>query len=161
MSDRNSSEVRRMAAVGDCATWFAIVSQLYASRMNRMLESQDMTLAQFSILHHVAQPHFASGTRISDIASAVQVGQPAVTKVIAKFEAAKLVKVLSTLDDKRTKHVCATAKGKAVVQDIRLAMRPNLQELFGEFTLAELENLAILVRKLGMTLDIQRNVQSG
>ena len=158
MSDVNSSDVRRMAAVGDCATWLAIVSQLYTNRMNRMLENHDLTLAQFSILHHVAQPHFASGTRISDIASAVEVGQPAVTKGVAKFEAAKLVKVLSMQDDKRSKRVCATAKGRAVVQDIRLAMRPNLQQLFNEFTLVELEGLSSLIRKLGSTLDIQRNM---
>ena len=96
--------------IAESATWLSIVSQLYNGRMAKLLEPHGMTLGQFSILHHIARPKIAGDTRISDIAEAVLVEQPAVTKAIAKFDSMGLVELTSCPLDKRAKLVTATTK---------------------------------------------------
>ena len=68
--------------------------------MNTLLKPHGLTLGQFSIL--ITSPNKAQGGhRVSDIAAAVEVGQPAVTKAMQKFEAMGLVSE-SDPSDKRT-----------------------------------------------------------
>ena len=117
--------------MGECATWLAIVTQLYTARMNSLLAASGMTLAQFSILHHLANPRLAGGSRISDIASAVEVGQPAVTKTIAKFQIRGLVELADDPQDKRARLVRPLPKAGQVVSEIRFAMGPDLFSAFG------------------------------
>ena len=142
--------------VGECATWLSIVSQLYTTRMNKHLERHGLTLAQFSILHHIARPEFEGGSRISDIANAVEVGQPAVTKTIAKFENLGLVELVDEAQDKRAKCVKALPKAQFVVGEIRQMMGPDL---FAAFSAIDDENIEIFVKsikQLGQWLDRHR-----
>ncbi|KAG1650056.1 DNA replication and repair protein RecF [Nymphon striatum] len=116
--------------MGECATWLAIVSQLYTTRMNTLLADHGMTLSQFSILHHLASPRMQGGSRISDIANAVEVGQPAVTKTIAKFQNMGLVELIDGTKDKRVRHVQPLPKAAETVSRIRQAMGPDLFSVF-------------------------------
>ena len=68
--------------VSECATWLSNVSRLFGTRMTFLLEPHGLTLGQSGILHHIVRQRSRRGSRISDIAAAVEVGQPAVAKTL-------------------------------------------------------------------------------
>jgi DNA-binding MarR family transcriptional regulator len=142
--------------MGECATWLAIVSQLYTTRMNKLLAEHGMTLPQFSILHHVANPRMRGGTRISDIANAVEVGQPAVTKTIAKFQSMGLVDLIEDTRDKRARHIQPLPKAMETVSQIRRAMGPDLFSAFAAIDENSFEAFATGLKQLGQWLDKNR-----
>lgn len=142
--------------MGECATWLAIVSQLYTTRMNTLLADHGMTLPQFSILHHVANPRMQSGSRISDIANAVEVGQPAVTKTMAKFQNMGLVDLIEDPKDKRARHVQPLPKAMETVSQIRQSMGPDLFSVFSAIDEDRFEEFANGLKQLGQWLDKNR-----
>lgn len=150
----------KAAQHGECATWLSIVSQLYGTRMARLLEPHGMTPAQFNILHHLARADREQGTRISDIAAAVEVNQPAVTKAIAKFEAMALVTLRDDADDKRAKRVTATQGTDALLSKIHSSLTPELAQMFEIFGAEELAQFSRTLQRLGQHLDQMRDVPS-
>ena len=137
-------------------TWLSIVSQLFTSRTNRLLEPHGMTLVQFSILNHLARRRVGEGDRISDIADAVEALQPAVTKIIAKFERLGMVEVFQKAGDKRSKHVRISDKGNEILIETQKALGPELARIFSSLEPDEMESLVDLLQKLGIWLDKNR-----
>lgn len=142
--------------MGECATWLSIVSQLYTSRMNTHLEKHGLTLAQFSILHHMARPELGGGSRISDIASAVEVGQPAVTKTISKFENMGLVELVPVAGDQRVRCAKALPKAHMLIGEIRQSMGPDLFAAFSAIDDENIELFADSLKQFGRWLDQNR-----
>lgn len=142
--------------MAECATWLSIVSQLYTARMNRLLEPHDLTLSQFSILNHLVRPELQSGTRISDIARAVEVHQPAVTKTIAKFEAMGLVTLRSDPVDKRARIVTPQPRADQLINQIRGSIGPDLFKTFSSIDDAHIQQFAVELKALGRWLDQNR-----
>ena len=68
--------------VSECATWLSDVSRLFGTRMTILPEPRGLTSGQSGILHHIVRRPSRRGSRISDIAAAVEVGRPAVTKTL-------------------------------------------------------------------------------
>lgn len=64
---------------------FSIATQMFQTRMNALLAPHDLTMAQFGVMNHLAQMG-EKGQEISQIARAVEVNQPAVTKMVQKFD---------------------------------------------------------------------------
>ena len=142
--------------MGECATWLSIVSQLFANRMAQLLEPHEMTLGQFSILHHITRPKLAGGMRISDIANAVEVGQPAVTKAIAKFEAMGLVRLEAGIVDRRIKTVIPKPAANELLNHIRVAIGPNLYQTFSSIDDNNIQVFSESLKQLGQWLDENR-----
>jgi len=142
--------------MGECATWLSIVSQLFGNRMAQLLEPHGMTLGQFSILHHIVKPELKGGMRISDIASAVEVGQPAVTKAIAKFETLGLVELEPDLLDKRVKTVIAKPEATQLLNHIKVAIGPDLYQTFSSIDEEMITDFATSLKQLGSWLDENR-----
>ena len=142
--------------VAECATWLSIVSQLFGNRMGVLLEPHGLTLGQFSILHHVVRQPSDRLHRVSDIAAAVEVGQPAVTKALAKFQVMGLVELEASAKDKRSKFVKATPSASQLLGRIYQDIGPDLGQTFaavdGEAMAVFLEQL----KKLGGWLDANR-----
>lgn len=145
-----------MKSIGQSATWLSVVNQLFATRTSKLLEPSGLTLGQFSSLHHIAQPHLAGKTRISDIAKAVEVGQPAVTKAVAKFEKLGLIRLQSDENDLRVKHVLVTTKGRDLLEEIRRSMGPDFARVFGRYTPEQLEGFNAMLADLCKWLDQNR-----
>lgn len=124
--------------------------------MNTLLEPHGLTLGQFGILHHVVRQRTEEGSRISDIAVAVEVGQPAVTKTIAKFQNLGLVTVVGSASDKRSKKVAATKQAGLYLQTIYKDIGPDLFEMFGSVEPAEFEQFVAQLKHLGKWLDQNR-----
>lgn len=142
--------------MGECATWLSIVSQLFSNRMTKLLQPHGMTLGQFSILHHIAKPELEGGMRISDIADAVEVGQPAVTKAVAKFQAMGLVDLEDDLLDRRAKTVIAKPKALQLLNHIRVAIGPDLFQVFSSVDDAAISSFAASLKQVGSWLDNNR-----
>lgn len=137
--------------------WLSIVSQLFTSRMNRLLAPHKMTFTQFSILNHLANREIGVGERISDISSAVEAHQPAVTKIIAKFEKLELVYKVDKPDDRRTKHIGLSQKGASTLLEIQKDIGKDLHQLFDVFEEKEMTNFISSLKKLGKYLDTNRS----
>lgn len=142
--------------IGECAMWLSITSQLFGTRMGKLLEPHGLTTGQFSILNHLANPKHAKGARISDIATAVEVNQPAVTKAIAKFQNMGLVTLIADSEDQRSKRARLTDSAHIRLQEIRQDLGSDLSEMLGEFNMEELQTLNTGLRRLGQWLDTNR-----
>ncbi len=142
--------------VTECATWLSIVAQLFGSRMNVLLEPHGLTPGQFSILHHIARQRIAGGMRVTDIAAAVEVGQPAVTKALAKFRNLGLIDLAGNPHDKRSRHVTPTPAAAELLDTIYRDIGPDLFRTFGAIDPDEVRNFATQLKKLGRWLDQNR-----
>lgn len=142
--------------IAECATWLSIVSQLYSSRMNTLLEPHGLTLGQFSILHHIARQRIGGRNRVSDIAAAVEVEQPAVTKALAKFQNMGLVEILASPSDKRAKIVTAKPKAAEFLESIHKDIGPDLFRTFSALDADGIEDFVAQLKLLGQWLDQNR-----
>lgn len=138
------------------ATWLSIVSQLFTTRMNTLLKPHGLTLGQFSILHHIARQRLPGGNRVSDIAAAVEVRQPAVTKALQKFQAMGLVELDVSQTDKRATHVRPRPEAADLLETIHKDIGPDLFETFGSLGDEDAAQLAELLKRLGSWLDENR-----
>ncbi len=144
------------AMVAECTTWLSIVSQLFGNRMSILLKPHGLTLGQFSILHHITRQKIGTGNRVSDIAAAVEVGQPAVTKALSKFRNMGLVAFGETLTDKRAKTVVALPAAGALLGTIYQDIGPELFRVFSVVDTEALEGFLSQLKVMGHWLDDNR-----
>jgi len=142
--------------VAECATWLSIVSQLFGTRMGALLEPHGLTVGQFGILHHIVRHPQEQACRVSDIAAAVEVGQPAVTKALAKFQTMGLVEVRASAKDKRAKFVSATPAAGELLGRIYQDIGPDLAQVFGAVDADAVESFLKQLKQLGAWLDANR-----
>lgn len=142
--------------IAENATWLTIVGQLFSTRMSALLKPHGLTLGQFSILQHLMRVSRDDGCRVSDIAAAVEVGQPAVTKAVHKFQTMGLVDLVPGRSDRRAIHVRLTAKTGKMMTDIQQDIGPDLFRVFDELGAEDAAQLAALLKKLGRWLDANR-----
>ncbi len=124
--------------------------------MNTLLKPHGLTLGQFSILHHIARRKLPGGNRVSDIAAAVEVGQPAVTKALYKFQAMGLVELEEGQFDKRSTHVIARPEALKLLDTIHKDIGPDLFRTFASVGDEGAVILAGLLKQLGAWLDENR-----
>ena len=145
-----------MTDVQTSTRMLSILCQLFSSRMAALLEPHGLTPAQFGILNHIARPDLREGTRVSDIAKAVEVRQPAVTKTIAKFEEAGLVRLTPSAHDARAKLINITPEGGAHLIEVQKSIGPNLAGLFADIPAEDLAQFNRTAGKLIGWLDTNR-----
>lgn len=141
--------------VSERATWLSIVSQFFGTRMTILPEPHSLTLGQFGILHHIVRQRARGGSRISDIAAAVEVGQPAVTKALAKFRNMEPVDFADSPTDKRSKIVTARDETTALPDRIHKDIGQDLFRTFSAIDVDEIERFAKTLETLGGWLDGQ------
>lgn len=143
--------------IAECSTWLTIVSKLFGTRMQILLERHDLTVGQFSILNHLMRHQGeGAGVRISDIAAAVEVEQPAVTKTVAKFQTMGLVEINSSPKDKRAKLVHVTPAAGPLLGKIYQDIGPDLMQAFSSLEPEGVGQLTQLLKQLGRWLDTNR-----
>ena len=103
------------------------MTQSYNTRLAQLLRSHDVTYPQYAVLDHIMRNGSKAGT-ISQISDAVEVLQPAVTKIVRKFSDRGLLQVSGTEKDRRQKRVSMTAEGAAFIGKLQAALMPDVQE---------------------------------
>lgn len=136
-------------------TRFGIASQLFQNMMETRLATFGLTVPQMSVLSHIVR--LSRPLRITDIARAVQVGQPAVTKMITKFENAGWVGFIANQNDRRSKVVQATDEGTAHLLHVQRSLMPTMGNFFAEWKSEDLDHFGEYLTKLGQFLDESRN----
>lgn len=122
------------------------VAQLHSAWLDRILAQDGLTLAQFSILTHLAQHTRAQ--RVSDIARATGAKQPFVTKVATKFVALGLITAKGDPQDARSKLVRITPEGHALLAQIRARLAPEAEMLLAGWKDKEIKRLNAYLGRL-------------
>ena len=123
-----------------------------SSELGRIILSYNTRLAQLLRRHHVTYPQYSvldhflrSGTKgetISQISNAVEVLQPAVTKIVRKISDRGLLQVIGTQEDRRQKRVTMTADGAAFIGKLQAALMPDVLECFSDWPKEKLDAFA-------------------
>ena len=133
----------------------SISTQLFSTRMATYLARFDLTEAQFSVLNHLAR-RMPDGASVTSIASAVEVKQPAVSKMVAKFEGMGWVRFEAASGDGRSKQVLMTPSGGAHLMAVQKALLPDYMEMLDGWSDAEIAALTGQLFRLVGWLDAQR-----
>lgn len=136
-------------------TSIGIATQLYSTRMEQRLSEFGLTGAQFSILNHLAR-RMPDGQGITAIAAAVEVRQPAVSKVVAKFEALGWVSFHAAQGDARAKTVRLTQSGGAHLRDVQKSLLPDYTAMLEGWSDEDIAQLTALLFRLTGWLDANR-----
>lgn len=86
-----------------------ILSQLVQTRMSQLLAPAGMTYTQVALMSHLWRSE--NPATISELASALEINQPGVTKVVQRLEAAGLLTVQPSETDRRQKLVSVSDVG--------------------------------------------------
>ena len=130
-------------------TALGISSQLFSTRMAQVLDRFGLTVAQFSVLNHLAR-RIPEGQSVTAIAAAVEVKQPAVSKMVTKFEGMGWARFDTITGDARAKQVLLTEAGSAHLMTVQRALLPDYTEMLEGWRDEEIEALtAQLFRLIG------------
>lgn len=123
------------------AMWSWVFSLQYMNQMERLLREHDVTVAQFTVLHHVTKPALRSGTTLSEVSASVEVNLPAVVKIINKFERLGLVETEILTKRGRSRSVIATPKAQIALDAMKQSMGPFLHDLFSSLRAEDAEQV--------------------
>ena len=131
----------------------AIVHQLTSTRLNRALRPLGITLTHVSLLTHLT--HVPDGCSVGEIAEAMEVNQPAVSKTLRTLTDHGAVVVETPADDARRRVVRLTASGADLLTQARLAMHPEATRVFSGLPDEDLTRLA------GLLADVRGHLDRG
>ena len=127
--------------------WLGAAEQHLENRLNRLLKGSDLPLAQFVILNHLASLP-AEGWTVTRLASALDTGQPGVSKILARLVAKHLVAVEADPGDRRLKRHVLTDAGRSVHRDALRRVAPLAGDLLDNWDEAQIDALHTLLYKL-------------
>ena len=117
----------------DIGLLLAIASQLFTTRVAAVVGRSGVTYTQFSMLNHlVVQPD----STISEIANAMEINQPGVSKVVQRLAEADLVQVVADPHDSRRRRVSATAAGRSRLADAQRLLEQDGAAWFADWPIA-------------------------
>ena len=139
-------DIEKYAKLG---TALSLNTQLFSTRMSVQLDRFGLTESQFSVLNHLAR-RMPEGQSVTAIAAAVEVKQPAVSKMVAKFEGMGWARFETLKDDARAKQVFLTQAGHAHLMEIQRALLPDFKTMLEGWSDEDIEALtAQLFRLIG------------
>lgn len=145
-------DIEKYAKIG---TALSLNTQLFSTRMRMLLDRFDLTDSQFSVLNHLAR-RMPEGQSVTAIAAAVEVKQPAVSKMIAKFEGMGWARFETLKDDARAKQVFLTSSGQAHLIEIQRALLPDFVAMLDGWSDEDIEALTAQLFRLIGWLDNNR-----
>jgi DNA-binding MarR family transcriptional regulator len=151
MTHRDSEKLKQVL------TWVGVINQLTTTRFNQLMADSNLPLAQFTMLNHFSRYPQESAT-ITQLASAFQANQPAITKTVQHLIKKGYLKVQVSQEDKRIKYHSITSSGLAVHQQAIASILPDAQLMFAEWSSEEVETLHQSLFRLKNWLDDHRDV---
>ena len=136
------------------ATRLAITLDLYNSVLSERLRPFGLTRSQLSVMSHLARR--SEPQRVTDIARAVDVGQPAVTKMISKFENSGWVTLVDSQTDKRVKAAQMTPAGYQHLGQVQRQLLPELKPFLDARDATEIQTTTDLLREFSTLLETLR-----
>lgn len=150
MNDAESS----LSQLSDFFNEIGIISQLAGNAFQRVL-TDDMTLAQFSVLNHFVR--LGKPETPAHLARSFQVTKGAMTNTVKKLQQRGLVSVNPHPHDGRVKLVFITEEGRRCQADSLQALLPLLQKLQATVQPVGMTQALPLLREIRRYLDQERN----
>lgn len=127
-----------------------IVNQLVATRLSRALHPTPLSLTSVSFLSFLRRA--PQGASVSQIADAMEVNQPAVSKTLKALDELGALSTERDPDDARRLIVKMTDHGHALLQDAEMAMHPAATAIFRDLDSAALADLVHELEALAATI---------
>ncbi len=137
------------------ATQMSITTQLFESRMNKLFSRSGLTDSQFALLNHLAR-HQDKNESVSDLTNALELNQPAITKIVQKLSKSGLVETRKDEQDSRKKYVSITPAGYQAIGSVMKDLGPDIIQWFEAWSADELEQFSSDLKKLATWLDENR-----
>jgi DNA-binding MarR family transcriptional regulator len=137
--------------------WIGVANQLTTTRFNQLMAESNLPLPQFSLLNHFSRDPTAHYT-ITQLVSAFQANQPAITKTVQHLIRKEYLAVEVSQEDKRIKYHSITKAGLAAHQQAIAQIIPDAQLMFAEWEGEEIEALHQSLFRLKNWLDDHRDV---
>ncbi|WP_439140767.1 MarR family winged helix-turn-helix transcriptional regulator [Planktotalea sp.] len=136
-------------------TALGISTQLFSTRMAARLDRFGLTEAQFSVLNHLAR-RMPEGQSVTAIAAAVEVKQPAVSKMVSKFEGMGWARFEAIKGDARAKQVYLTKEGGAHLMSVQRSLLPDYVQMLDGWSDEDIAALTTQLFRLVGWLDQNR-----
>jgi len=137
--------------IGNTIQQLSIVHQRMSTLFNRRLAASDTTMSQLALLSHLAGRAGQQFT-VTELAEALQMNQPATTKIVQQLEVAGAVSVRADPDDARKRRVAISRAGLAKLSKSFAALAPDAQALFQGFTPKEVAGFGAFLQRLAENL---------
>jgi DNA-binding MarR family transcriptional regulator len=139
---------------GQALKELAILHQLTTTRLNRALRPLGITMTHTSLLFHLMST--PAGASIGEIADAMEVNQPAVSKTVKTLTDRGVLTVESAPDDARRRVVRLTRAGGELLVQAMQTMHPEATLTFEPLDDDRLRSLIGLVAEVNAHLDAAR-----
>ena len=127
--------------------WLGSAEKRLVTRANRALKGAELPYAQFLILDHLASLP-GQGWTVTELASALETGQPGVSKILNRLAAKNYVRVESGLDDRRLKRHFLTESGFSAHGDASRRLAPQAGAVFRDWQAGDIDTLHKLLYRL-------------
>ena len=134
-------------------TEIGIIDQLARNRFERVLP-EGLTMAQFSLLHHLER--LGGSWNLVRLANAFQVSKAAMTKIVAKLHAKKMIAVVQDPADGRGKLVSLTPTGKKARDQALMQLAQTAGPFSEQFDSASFEQALPFLQAVRKWLDEHR-----
>ena len=131
--------------------WLGAAEQRLATRVNRALKGSDLPYAQFVVLSHLASLPDKIWT-VTALASAMETGQPGVSKILHRLAAKGLVQATPDPTDARIRRHNLTPAGETAYHQAAHRLAPLSHEIFADWPETDIETLHTLLYRLKSTL---------
>lgn len=136
--------------------WIGVVNQLNTTRFNQRMTESSLPLPQFTMLNHFSR-NPQQGRTITQLASAFQANQPAITKTVQHLLKKGFLAVQVSQEDKRIKYHFITEAGLKAHQKAIAHIIPDAQLIFAEWSSEEIDSLHQSLFRLKNWLDDHRD----
>ncbi len=134
--------------------YLAITSQLYQSRIEMLLGGHDLSYSQFSLLNHLQR--LGKPDSISEIAAAMEINQPGVTKVAQRLSERGLVSIDVDPSDSRKRRVAPTAAANELLEVVSQTLKTDAADWFTGWSDNDLASFRDRLADLAGWLDANR-----
>ncbi|MCA3722246.1 MarR family transcriptional regulator [Phenylobacterium sp.] len=131
----------------------AVIDQLVSTEMERVLP-EGLTMSSFSLLNHLTTRGGSDSP--ARLALALQVTKGAVTALLKRLEARRLIHMSANPRDGRAKIVTLTEEGRRRRDDAIAALDPLLEAFLVDFSETDLANALPLLRRVRLHLNRRR-----
>lgn len=136
--------------------WIGVANQLNTTRFNQLMAEDSLPLPQFTMLNHFCRDP-QQGRTITQLASAFQANQPAITKTVQHLLKKGYLDVQVSQDDKRVKYHSITAAGLEAHRQALDRILPDAQLIFADWSSEEIDTFHQSLFRLKNWLDDHRD----
>ena len=131
--------------------WLGAAERRLVTRVNRTLKGGGLPYAQFVVLNHLASLPGIAWT-VSALASALETGQPGVSKILSRLAAKGYVHMDPDPGDGRLRRLRLTQAGELAYREASQRIAPQADDIFGDWENADIDALHRLLYRLKSSL---------